>query len=92
MEAHSSGLRRETLTGRQAGAVHTGFALAVFDPGAHVDTHLHSTEQSFYVLSGHPSLTIDGRSYRLSADDCGLLPVGVPHSWHNAGPEPAWLL
>ena len=92
LELHSAGLRRASLTGRHVGAVHTGFALVEFEPGGHVDTHLHSTEQSFYVLSGHPSLTIDQRTYRLSADDCGLLPVGVPHAWRNAGTEPARLL
>jgi quercetin dioxygenase-like cupin family protein len=92
MQARSAGLTRATLTGRQVGAVHTGFALAVFEPGGHVDTHLHSTEQSFYVLSGQPSLTIEGHTYKLSADECGLIPVGVPHAWHNAGSEPARLL
>ncbi|MGH2843530.1 MAG: cupin domain-containing protein, partial [Solirubrobacteraceae bacterium] len=89
LEAHSRGLRRATLTGRAVGAVHTGFALVELDPGGQVEAHLHSTEQSFYVLGGHPSLTIDGYSYRLSADECGLAPVGVAHSWHNAGAETA---
>jgi mannose-6-phosphate isomerase-like protein (cupin superfamily) len=92
MEARSSGLKRATLTGRHVGAVHTGFAFVQLDPSGHVNTHLHSTEQSFYVLTGHPSLTVEGRIYRLSPDECGLLPVGVPHSWHNAGDAPAtWL-
>ncbi len=92
MDAHSDGLRRAALAGRHVGAVHTGFALVELDPGGYVETHVHSTEQSFYVLSGHPSLTLDGRTYRLSADECGLAPVGVAHCWHNAGNETArWL-
>jgi len=90
--AHSRGLRRATLVGRAVGAVHTGLALVELAPAGHVGTHLHSTEQSFYVLSGHPTLTIDGRSYRLSADECGLIPVGVTHAWRNTSREPARFL
>ena len=81
--AHSSGLTRATLVGRGVGAVHTGLALSEIAPGGYVGTHLHSTEQSFYVLSGSPTLFSDGHGYRLSPDECGLLPVGVTHAWRN---------
>jgi quercetin dioxygenase-like cupin family protein len=90
--AHAVGLRRATLVGRAVGAVHTGLALIELAPGAHVGIHLHSTEQSFYVLSGHPTLTFEGRNHLLSADECGLLPVGVEHGWRNTGDVPARLL
>jgi quercetin dioxygenase-like cupin family protein len=75
------GVRRQVLVGRDAGAVHTGLQLASIEPGGYVGTHLHSTEQSFYVLRGNPLFTLDGRTYRLAPDECGLIPVGVPHSW-----------
>jgi len=78
------GLRRATLVGRHVGSVHTGFALVELDPVGRVDTHLHSTEQSFYVLEGNPSVFVDGHAYRLAPHECGLLPVGVPHAWWNA--------
>lgn len=90
--AHSSGLRRATLVSRAVGAVHTGLALVQLEPGGHVGMHLHSTEQSFYVLKGHPTLISEGYSYRLSADECGLLPVGVAHGYRNDADEPALLL
>jgi len=51
-----SGLCRATLVGRHVGSVHTGFALVQLDPDGWVDTHLHSTEQSFYVLDGNPTV------------------------------------
>jgi len=90
--AHAEGLRRAALVGRSAGAVHTGFALAEFDPGGSLDAHVHSYEQSFYVLDGHPRLTVDGRTWRLSPHDCGLVPVGVPHAWRAGDDEPGrWL-
>jgi quercetin dioxygenase-like cupin family protein len=86
------GVRRASLVGRHVGAVHTGFALCEMDPGGSVQTHLHSTEQSFYVLEGDPLVTVDGRTYRLAPHDCGLLPVGVPHSWRNEAAAAArWL-
>jgi quercetin dioxygenase-like cupin family protein len=87
------GLRRATLVGRDVGSVHTGFALVTLDPGGWVGTHLHSTEQSFYILRGNPLFTLDGRTYRLAPDECGLIPVGVPHSWRAAeGEEPPLFL
>jgi mannose-6-phosphate isomerase-like protein (cupin superfamily) len=74
------------------GAVHTGFALSSLEPGGTVDMHLHSQEESFYVLEGEPQLTLDGRSWRLGPDDCGLIPLGVPHGWRSGGEAPArWL-
>ena len=86
------GLKRSTLVGRHTGAVHTGFALVSLEPGGWVGTHVHSTEQSFYILRGNPILTLDGRSYRLAPHECGLVPVGVPHSWRaEPGDEPLWL-
>jgi quercetin dioxygenase-like cupin family protein len=86
------GLRRATLVGREVGAVHTGFALCTLEGDGLVSTHLHSTEQSFYVLEGNPLVTLDGRTYRLAPHDCGLIPVGVPHSWRTApGEQALWL-
>ena len=87
-----SGLRRATLVGRHVGSVHTGFALCALESHGRVDTHLHSTEQSFYVLSGNPVVVVDGHAYRLAPDECGLLPVGVPHAWLGDGDgEAVWL-
>jgi quercetin dioxygenase-like cupin family protein len=83
---HTESFRRSALVGRSVGAVHTGFALAEFEPGGSVGTHVHSYEQSFYVLDGNPLLTIDGRTWRLAPHECGLVPVGVPHAW-NAGED-----
>jgi quercetin dioxygenase-like cupin family protein len=89
---HSNGLSRAALVSRAVGAVHTGLALAEIAPGGHVGTHLHSTEQSVYVLSGHPTLITGGHSHRLSPNDCGLLPVGVEHGYRNETDEPTLML
>jgi quercetin dioxygenase-like cupin family protein len=87
-----SGLRKANLVGRHVGAVHSGLALCSMEPGGEVGTHLHSTEQSFYVLRGNPEVVVEGRAYRLAPDECGLLPVGSPHAWRNGAEEEAlWL-
>jgi quercetin dioxygenase-like cupin family protein len=87
----TKGVRETRLVGQHIGAVHTGTSLLTAAPGAHVDEHLHSTEQSFYVLVGSPQLTVDGRVFQLAPNDCGLLPVGVPHAWRVSGDiESVW--
>jgi quercetin dioxygenase-like cupin family protein len=84
--------RRCSLVGRSVGAVHTGFALCELEPGGGIDQHVHSFEESFYVLEGAPELTIEGRSWQLAPNDCGLVPVGVPHGWRVGEGAPArWL-
>lgn len=87
------GFRHAAMVGRHVGAVHTGMELCSLAHDGEVGTHLHSTEQSFYVLAGNPELILDGRPHPLTADDCGLVPVGVPHAWRNtSGEEARWLV
>ena len=80
------------LVGAHVGSAHTGWSLHTLGSSGRVGTHFHSVEQSFYVVSGNPLLTTDGRTYRLSANECGLFPVAVSHAWRNQEPESAvWL-
>jgi quercetin dioxygenase-like cupin family protein len=89
---HAAGYARDDLVGRDVGSVHTGFALCALDPAGHVAPHLHSCEESFYVLEGSPTLVLDGRPHRLAPGECGLIPVGVAHAWQLSGGGPArWL-
>jgi quercetin dioxygenase-like cupin family protein len=60
-------------------------ALAELADG-HVDSHVHSFETTFYVLSGEPVLYLDGRGLKLEPDACGAIPVGVPHAWRSDRP------
>ena len=80
----SVGLARVELVGGHSGSVHMGLGLAVLEQG-HIDTHVHSHEESFYVLDGEPVLFLDGRGVRLRAGACGVIPVGVPHAWRATG-------
>lgn len=90
--AHSSGFRRQSLLDGTHGSVHTSFGAARLEPGGEVGAHLHSFEESFYVLEGNPVLDLGGESVELAPDQCGLLPVGTTHAWRNPGGVPArWL-
>jgi len=78
---NSYGYRRFALSERSVGAVHTGWGLCEMDAGGHLDTHMQSFEKSFFVLDGNPVIILDGRGYRLEPGACGLIPVGMHHSW-----------
>jgi quercetin dioxygenase-like cupin family protein len=79
----SQGLTRAVLIGAHTGSTHTGLMLVEL-AGGHVDTHLHSFESSFYVLSGEPVLYLDGHGVALRPGACGAIPVGVAHAWRAA--------
>jgi quercetin dioxygenase-like cupin family protein len=71
------------------GAVHTGFAVEELDPAGAVPAHLHSYEESFYIVDGTVVLDLPDGSYRLTPGDYGFVPVGVPHAWRNDGDRAA---
>jgi quercetin dioxygenase-like cupin family protein len=80
----SEGFHRCELMGRGAGSVHMGVGRCSLEPGGRVDRHLHSFEESFFVLDGTPTLVLDERTYSLEPGACGIVPVGVPHGWLGA--------
>jgi quercetin dioxygenase-like cupin family protein len=86
---HSAGLTRALLVGGHNGATHTGLMLVELADG-HVDTHLHSFESTFYVLSGEPVLYLGGRGVRLEPGACGAIPVGTEHAW-RADARARWI-
>src|SRR4029453_4132880 len=83
------GFGRWAIVGEAAGAAHTGFGICALAPGGHLDAHVHSFEESLFVLEG--SLVLDSAegSVLLGPGDYGLVPVGLAHAVRNPGPEPA---
>jgi quercetin dioxygenase-like cupin family protein len=69
-------------------AVHTGFGICRLQPGGCVAAHLHSYEESVYVLDGELVLQTPGSAVRLGPGDHALVPVGVPHELLNHGADP----
>jgi quercetin dioxygenase-like cupin family protein len=88
---HSRGHRRAVVVGSEVGSVHTGITRCALDAGGEIGMHVHSYEKSFYVVDGRPRIAVDGRTWQLAPDDCGLIPVGTEHAW-RAGDEPCrWI-
>ena len=88
-ESRSEGFTRCALVDGAAGSVHMGLDLCRLEDG-HVDLHVQSCEESFYVLAGEPVLYLDGRGFVLAPGACGVVPVGVPHAWRADG-EASWI-
>ncbi len=78
---HSKSFSRCSVVDGEAGSVHMGVGLCALSAGGSIDTHLHSFEESFYIVEGAPTLILDGVGYPLSPGACGLIPVGVQHAW-----------
>lgn len=91
-ERHSAGFRRATYVDRATGSVHMGVGICYLDPGGAIQRHLHSFEESFYVLGGNLGVQIADQSFGLSGGNFGLIRTGMPHAWHNASPQRAYWL
>ncbi|MBV9093988.1 MAG: cupin domain-containing protein [Streptosporangiaceae bacterium] len=83
--AKAEGLRRWAAISEDTGAAHTGFGVCELGPGGEMPGHVHSFEQSFYLLAGEAVLRTPEGAFRLGEGDYGLVPVGVPHAWRNEG-------
>jgi len=91
-EGGSSGFRRATYVDRTMGSVHMGTGICYLDPNGVIQPHLHSFEESFYVLEGSLVLQLGEQEHQLGPGNFGLISTGLPHSWHSAGDHPArWL-
>lgn len=91
---HSQGYTRASLVDSSCGSVHTGLTLNRLEPGGQIAPHLHSFEESVYILEGRLAGTSlgPGASTALGAGDFAVMKVGVLHGWSNAGSEPVrWL-
>jgi len=91
-EAHSTGFRRATSVDRTVGSVHMGVGICFLAPGGVIQPHLHSFEESFYVLEGSITAQIGEQACRLQPGDFGLISTGLRHAWRNASDRPVrWL-
>ncbi|MCW5879031.1 MAG: cupin domain-containing protein [Anaerolineales bacterium] len=91
-EAASRGFTRQIYVDRAKGSVHMGAGICTLDEGGAIEHHLHSFEESFYILEGQVSVQIGDLTLGLRPGDYGLIPTGRVHAWRNAGDAPArWL-
>lgn len=89
---HSTGFRRTAYVYSGMGSVHMGTGVCFLDAVGSIHAHVHSFEESFYVLKGKPVLQIESHSYQLRPGHFGLISTGKRHAWRNLSGETAsWL-
>ncbi len=83
-DGHSDGFRRWLAVDVDS-SVHLRFGLCELDPQGSVDWHVHSFEESFYVLEGEVVCETPEGAFLLTEGDYGYVPVAAPFRWRNRG-------
>ncbi|HSL09983.1 MAG TPA: cupin domain-containing protein [Actinomycetota bacterium] len=79
----SEGYASDAVVDEPSGGVQMGFRVSRIEAGGRVDAHVHSFEESIFVIDGELTVdTLEG-AVRMVAGDYGLLPVGVTHAFRN---------
>jgi mannose-6-phosphate isomerase-like protein (cupin superfamily) len=69
-----------------------GVGICYLDPNGVIEPHVHSFEESFYILEGAVQAQIGEKSQVLGAGHFGLISTGVRHGWTNTSPRTVrWL-
>ena len=79
----SHGYSTDRIVNESAGAVQMGFQVSRLEPDGAVGHHLHSFEETIYVMDGSLVVDLPEGSFEVGAGDYGLIPVGVTHSLRN---------
>jgi len=82
-EGHSEGYTAAEVVDEPGGSTQMGFRMGRVDTDGHAATHVHSFEESLYVVEGELTVDTPEGSYRLVAGDYALLPVGTTHAFRN---------
>jgi quercetin dioxygenase-like cupin family protein len=87
-EGRSSGYSADTVLRESSEAVHIGFQISILEPDGHVDTHLHSFEESLYIVDGDLVVDTAEGSVAMTTGDYGLLHAFTPHAFRNVADRP----
>ncbi|HZD22029.1 MAG TPA: cupin domain-containing protein [Acidimicrobiia bacterium] len=82
-EGRSDGYSAAEVVDEPGGSTQMGFRMGRLQPGGHVSTHIHSFEESLYVVEGELAVDTPEGSYRLVTGDYALIPVGTTHAFRN---------
>ncbi len=81
----SRGFRRWSIVNGETGSVHQEFNLCELEPGGSIDAHIHSFEESIYVLEGQLICETGDGAFALEPGDYGVIQVAAPHAFRNSG-------
>ncbi len=84
------GYGRWSIVDDTTATVHTGFGVCRIEATGTVPAHVHSFEESVYVLEGEVLLRTPEASVVLRSGDYALVPIAVPHSLHGTGAAARW--
>ena len=89
---HSTGFRRAAYVDRSVGSVHMGVGICFLEPNGVIEPHLHSFEESFYILDGEVVLQDGDGTSSVKSGNFGLISTGRLHGWKNTSGRPVrWL-
>jgi quercetin dioxygenase-like cupin family protein len=88
----TTGVAIKMFVDRSFGATHQSLFLIQYSPGAKIDPHDHTFEESYFIVGGRVLAVADGKSYDLGPGDVIWTSVGCVHSFANEGSEPVrWI-
>jgi len=88
----TTGVAIKMFVDRSSGATHQSLFLIQYQPGAKIDAHDHTFEESYYIVSGRVKAIADGEVYELGPGDLIWTSVGCVHSFEQLGDEPVrWI-
>ena len=87
--SNAVGFRRWSIVDETTpGAVHTTFAIGELAPGGAIPSHIHSFEDSLFVLDGEVVLDTPEGAFLLGTGDYSVTALGVPHALRNVSDAP----
>jgi len=84
-EKLSNGYRRWCIVNGENGSVHQEFSICELDPGGTINAHIHTFEESIYILEGQLICETGDGTYALEPGDYGVIHVSSAHSFRNDG-------
>ena len=88
----TTGVAIKMFVDRSFGAIHQSLFLIQYSPGAKIDLHDHTFEESYFIVGGHVRATADGQTYELGPGGVIWTGVGCIHGFANVGSEPVrWI-
>ncbi|HEX8065062.1 MAG TPA: cupin domain-containing protein [Thermoleophilaceae bacterium] len=74
--------------GRDHGSSVSGFLVLAAPPGSGPVLHRHPYDETFFVLEGRATFTVDGETVEASAGRMLVAPANAPHRFVNSGDGP----
>jgi quercetin dioxygenase-like cupin family protein len=83
----STGYTGDNVVDEPGGSTQMGLRVARLEAGGKADAHVHSFEETVYVLDGALTIDTPEGSHELIKGDYALLPVGTTHGFRNVSAD-----